>query len=215
MEQDPPDLGDTPGFAKALAELKKDVPSGEDPLYFDVTKGARLLTREERQRLFERARKRGQPTDDPPLPDPDPGAEMARLLGEPTPSLTDTLREPVMVVEPGWPRWVRASVTAALLVLLLAGAVRLFSIHASVGGAPASALDAKTPAPLAAPASEAPVVSDVQIPAPRAVSPPPRLRAVPPPSSSAKSRTRHEAAPAEPASGKTLDVPTIDNPDRY
>ncbi|SRR6266508_1732380 len=53
-----PPRGDSIRFAKLLAELKKDLRPGEDPLYHDMGRGGRRLTREERYELRERARAR-------------------------------------------------------------------------------------------------------------------------------------------------------------
>jgi hypothetical protein len=48
---------DTPEFARVVADLSREVKEGEDLLFFDHTKGARLLTREERSERIETFRR--------------------------------------------------------------------------------------------------------------------------------------------------------------
>jgi hypothetical protein len=84
-------FGDSPQLARALAELRRDLQPGEDPLFWDPTKGRRPLTKEERARALDRARQGASPDT---LPD-----AAACTEGEPAQGLERAL-EPVSPARP-------------------------------------------------------------------------------------------------------------------
>jgi hypothetical protein len=203
MEKKQPDLGDTPGFAKALAELKKDVPSGDDPLYFDVTKGARLLTREEKYKIFDDARGRGVSAT----------AKLPADVGVPVAPL-GTAVAPVRV-RSMWRWWASGGLIGVALIVFFAWLIRKYVVPRRSAETPElqgtrPSIDATTLA------AKAGVVGDTPQPTPTSVirRPPTPL---PAPSTPVRSKSRLiRPAPEVPVSpGSAADRPTIDNPERY
>jgi hypothetical protein len=208
MEKKQPDLGDTPGFAKALAELKKDVPTGDDPLYFDVTKGARLLTRDEKHKIFDEARGRGVSA----------GAnlrEAPAVVAPAAPLGTHVAPARVRSIRALWLWRASGGLVGVVIIVFLAWLVRKY-----VG----PRRSAETPEMQATkPSTEAPtlavttgMVGDTPAPTPTSVVQR-RPTALPAPSTPARSKARlMRPAPEVPLSAASAaDRPTIDNPERY